>query len=272
MVYDRRVGSTVRKAVLAYFADRADDSGRGIWCSKATIAAEVECSRSTVIKTINEFVEEGLISPVGSRAHTNGATVEYDMNLSKIAALPPVKEPVRQPDQSDSWTSPTDDQSDSRTPPVRQPDGKTSDSRTQTVHKPSLNHSPNGEYGGPPPDDAAIAIGLFNASADRVGWSRVQKISHPRRRAVIARLKDVDGLAGWRDALAKAEASDFLCNRADRDFALTFDWLIKPANFIKLMEGNYDNRTRNPNAGRSPGTGTAAAFATVALERSHGRH
>ncbi|MFA6662016.1 MAG: HNH endonuclease signature motif containing protein [Bacilli bacterium] len=40
----------------------------------------------------------------------------------------------------------------------------------------------------------------------------------------------------------KAEQSDFLKGKSDRGWKASFDWIIKPANFIKILEGNYDNK------------------------------
>lgn len=39
----------------------------------------------------------------------------------------------------------------------------------------------------------------------------------------------------------KAEASDFLTGRTGKWNGCGFDWLIKPANFLKVLEGTYDN-------------------------------
>lgn len=143
LVYSKVIGSAHRKAVLAYVADRANDDGSGVWCSKQTIADETEVARSTVIKTINEFVAEGILSQTGTRPCANGSTVEYRINIGAVQSLPDVQKrhtrPVRQPDPSDIRTSLDVDPSDSRTPPVRQPDPKPSDSRTLTVLEPSMN-------------------------------------------------------------------------------------------------------------------------------------
>ncbi|HMM22945.1 MAG TPA: hypothetical protein PKA10_19725 [Selenomonadales bacterium] len=38
------------------------------------------------------------------------------------------------------------------------------------------------------------------------------------------------------------EKSDFLAGRTENTFHCSFDWAIKPANRIKIQEGNYDNR------------------------------
>lgn len=44
----------------------------------------------------------------------------------------------------------------------------------------------------------------------------------------------------------KAEASDFLNNRADVTFQASFDWLMRPKNFSKALNGNFDNIMKKP--------------------------
>lgn len=144
IVYDRKVGSVHRKAVLAYFADRASDNGKGVWASKKTIADETECGRSTVIKIVSEFVEEGLIVVAGTMPCRNGATVIYDLNVDAIMALPMASsDGVKANNPSTSGTSPDLDPSTSGTPLVHQRDPMGSTSGTQTVHEPSMNQSAN---------------------------------------------------------------------------------------------------------------------------------
>ncbi|CBH21669.1 protein of unknown function [Acetoanaerobium sticklandii] len=40
----------------------------------------------------------------------------------------------------------------------------------------------------------------------------------------------------------KIKASTFLNGQNPKSWIITFDWLIKPANYIKVLEGNYDNK------------------------------
>lgn len=91
LVYAKQAGSMARKAVLAYFADRANDDGTGIWAAKQRIADEIECSKQTVITTVKALVADGLIVETGKRANSNGYTVEYAINLEAIEALPESK-------------------------------------------------------------------------------------------------------------------------------------------------------------------------------------
>lgn len=105
------------------------------------------------------------------------------------------------------------------------------------------------------PDDTGAAIGFYNDAAERVGWPKVQRLSDTRMRALKGRLRDSGGLEGWRIAVARAEASDFLCGRTARSWtAFGFDWLVKAANFTKVMEGNYDNRPGKSDRRAEPDT------------------
>lgn len=94
--------------------------------------------------------------------------------------------------------------------------------------------------------DEARAVEEYNATAARAGWSAVQRVTKPRISSLKARLREVGGLEGWRAALDRAEASDFLCGRRpgrDGPFFASFDFLVQAQSFTRLMEGNYDNRT-----------------------------
>jgi biotin operon repressor len=88
LVYRKKIGSMMRKAVLSYMADRANDDGSGVWCSKGTIANEIEASRQGVITTIKSLVDDGLLIEDGQRKCQNGFTVEYRIDVKKVHALP----------------------------------------------------------------------------------------------------------------------------------------------------------------------------------------
>jgi len=88
LVYKKRAGSSVRKAVLGYMADRASEDGEGIYTSKGRIARETEFSHSAVKKAIREFVSEGLAVVTGERKHANGTTTIYALKKAAIEALP----------------------------------------------------------------------------------------------------------------------------------------------------------------------------------------
>ena len=102
-----------------------------------------------------------------------------------------------------------------------------------------------------PLDDISKAVHDYNDAAERAGWPKVQKMTASRRRALRSRLKDCGGNDGWKSAMGRAEASDFLCGRAAKQWSgFSFDWIATSGNFNKLMEGNYDNRPQSPQPNR----------------------
>jgi len=95
-------------------------------------------------------------------------------------------------------------------------------------------------------NDLSHAVSRYNQAAERAGWPQVQKLTPNRSKQLKARLKDCGGLDGWEDALRRAFASDFCRGRTSKPWTgFGFDWLTKAANFTKLMEGNYDNRSEH---------------------------
>jgi uncharacterized protein YdaU (DUF1376 family) len=110
------------------------------------------------------------------------------------------------------------------------------------------------------------AVEDWNVASSRTGWPAVQRMSDTRRQAVRNRLRK-EGLDGWRQAIAKAEASPYLGGSPPAWF--TFDWIIKQANFDKLIEGNYD-RTHVANDRSDPdGLGINARAAIAVFGAPH---
>lgn len=67
----------------------------------------------------------------------------------------------------------------------------------------------------------------------------------------------------------KVEASDFLCGRNGHGWTASFDWLMKSANAIKVLEGTYDNKKpRAPDIERIPQMDVAARAIAI-LEAEH---
>ena len=69
----------------------------------------------------------------------------------------------------------------------------------------------------------------------------VKKITQDRIKHIKARNKEYPDL-DWRVYFEKVASSDFLMGKTDKGWSAKFDWLIIPANFVKVLEGNYENR------------------------------
>lgn len=73
---------------------------------------------------------------------------------------------------------------------------------------------------------------------------KVITISDARKQLIKARYEKY-GMELLITVFKKAHASDFLSGRLKESghFKASFDWLMKPSNFAKVLDGNYDNRT-----------------------------
>ena len=61
-----------------------------------------------------------------------------------------------------------------------------------------------------------------------------------RRDCTRARLKE-HGIEGFADAIEQIKKSSFLQGNNNKSWTITFDWFIRPNNFIKVLEGNYSD-------------------------------
>jgi predicted phage replisome organizer len=68
----------------------------------------------------------------------------------------------------------------------------------------------------------------------------VRSLSDARRKSIKARLKDYT-MDDFRQVFQNAEASSFL-KGLDGGWKASFDWLIKEANMLKVLEGNYADK------------------------------
>lgn len=90
----------------------------------------------------------------------------------------------------------------------------------------------------------------------RVNYSAIQKLyneccpllprclnlSDARKKAIKARMASGHGAEVFEKVFVKANSSSFLCGKNDRKWTANFDWLLKEANFNKVLEGLYDDR------------------------------
>ena len=74
-----------------------------------------------------------------------------------------------------------------------------------------------------------------------VSFPRLTVLSDKRKQAIRARL-NIYSVEQFKELFTKAETSDFLKGKNNRNWQANFDWLIKDSNFAKVLDGNYDNR------------------------------
>lgn len=86
-------------------------------------------------------------------------------------------------------------------------------------------------------------IEFFNSETKGVFGEVRYPLSSKRQDSIRARIRE-HGKEAFVEMVRKAATSEFLKGNNNRGFQATFDWLIRPSNFQKTIEGNYDNRDK----------------------------
>lgn len=87
--------------------------------------------------------------------------------------------------------------------------------------------------------DYQSVVNSFNSIC--VSLPKVQKLTDMRKKKIKS-LQHLLGDITIDEYFKKVESSDFLTGRTGNWNGCTFDWILKPANLTKIIEGNYDNK------------------------------
>ena len=96
-----------------------------------------------------------------------------------------------------------------------------------------------------------------------LGIQKLRKIPDSTTNAgkmLRARIKDY-GIGSVLEAVEIVRASDFLMGRV-KDFQITFDWFVRPNNFLNIVNGKYDNREK-PDQGTRHGREMQQTYSTI---------
>ena len=264
--WDQICPSGVAKSVLVYLANCASQEGGDCYPAVPTIAAKVQHKEDTVRKALKALVTAGLLQ-VEERKAANGR------QRSNLYRLPVVSIPT--PPISGGYDS---TQSESDWSPSWSKAERASDTpenvgvsflRVSHDSPPEIEAETPPESGGNPsletkkeeskevaslrsvrarepnvvdllPDRVAAAAGVWNEVCAPAGFPEIREVSDARRkrlqRLMTTRFNEPQA---WRLFCQDLAASDFL---ATGHFGI--DWVIKPANLIKIAEGNYRNRVQ----------------------------
>lgn len=105
---------------------------------------------------------------------------------------------------------------------------------------------PDGEVGDAPDGVSRGMFEAWNDCAKQFGWVTTREATLPLRAVALRKVaKQVGGVAGWRKLLEVHGTSDFICGKTytagRKAFSFTLDWALKPANLVKLLDGNFLN-------------------------------
>lgn len=213
-----------QKAVLISLADNANDEGV-CWPSVARIAQRTCLSERTVQTAIKWLTQVGLLE------------IRERMGRSTVYTLTPAYYAPPQ-EAHPAAAAPSPPQLTTETPAAAAP---------RTVIEPSSEPSPLvGDEQMPKVSKlkcpVQAIVDLFNATIPE--FPRVVLVTKDRISKLSARWSESvvhQDLQFWADYFAVVRSSQFLMGKvADSPFRCSFDWLIAPSNFVKVVEGNYN--------------------------------
>ncbi|MEG1256649.1 phage replisome organizer N-terminal domain-containing protein [Clostridium sp.] len=83
-----------------------------------------------------------------------------------------------------------------------------------------------------------------------LGLSQIKSIQGNRSKLLRTRLKEY-GMESVLQAIENVRQSSFLKGQNKTSWTIAFDWFIKPNNFPKVLEGNYDDKNNKGPSGSS---------------------
>lgn len=72
---------------------------------------------------------------------------------------------------------------------------------------------------------------------------KVNRLTNNRKATIARRLKEYRTLYFFEQLFYRVQASDFLTGKTTQ-WRANFDWIMKPKNIEKIMDGNFDNRSK----------------------------
>jgi hypothetical protein len=94
-----------------------------------------------------------------------------------------------------------------------------------------------------PPIDFVGLLDFWNKTMESANAviPKIKSLSERRKGFVKARVREFNKRAVF-EVISKAGTSDFLNGKNQRGWVADFDWIFRPNNFPKVLEGIYDNR------------------------------
>jgi len=242
------------------------NSWKSFMRSNLILAAETGMSVTRLLEARKNLVEAGLIKfKSGKKKREAGAYfIVHEIDDPKLKDVDETiftREPGMDKTTKSGTQSGTESGTESVTVSVTE---SVTVSGTESEKKPDDNNrfkdkdKDRGKEKGKKKSPAAAAAPLplkkvmenYNLICNR--FPKVTEFSKSRKAAAGARLKE-HGYDKVMKMLQMAAESDFLAGSNERNWVASYDWLMRPTNFVKVLEGHYENR-RNTHYNNKPST------------------
>jgi len=249
VVWDSFPGGGSELLTLLAMADWSDDDGR-CWPSIAALAKKVRLERRQAQRAVHRLIDAGFVNITGNETGgAPGSTRQYRIVLSRLTG---VSHDTRRGVLGDTGvTEDTGVVEDADGCLPRRETGVSQD--TQYVNEPSVHVKDMADK--PPIDGKTVdscphqqIIDLYHEVIPM--GRRVRVWSDSRKAKLRGRWREEtkrQSLEWWRRFFGHIAKSDFLTGRTGTTtrspFEIDLEWIVSPTNFIKILEGKYDNRS-----------------------------
>lgn len=211
----------VAKAFYAYICSYAG-AGDKAFPTIERICSDLNVSRQRLLRHRKALEEKGYITvtkvtnPNGTFKHN-----EYKINKELEPALqnPPMDEPALQNPPMDNVTT-----------------------NNNIFNNNIINNKINKDSLSEDKSSDVAAVMKFYKTLEKV--PRVVSFSDKRKKHINARLREY-GLEVVKQTLIKATESNFLVSNIGKQNFYDLDWIFNQNNFVKILEGKYDNKKTN---------------------------
>lgn len=243
LVWDGYPGGGSELLALLALADWSDDDGH-CFPSIQKIAEKVRLKERQAQRVVHSLIAGGFVQVTGNElGGPPGASRRYRLNLSRLTGVAGY---TRQ-----SGTGVMED-ADGCHP--RRETGVTHD--TLTISEPSVNRQliadeplVSSKAADPCPHQAIIDLYHQTLPTGRQvrSWTDTRKAKLRARWKESAERQDLDW---WGKFFQYVSKSDFLTGKIStpgrRPFEIDLEWIVTPANFVKILEGKYENASTAP--------------------------
>ena len=217
-VWEREDLTSTHKLVLLALADWANDEGL-CWPSINRLAVKASLTTRGIQKSIRTLEQLGFVR----REEVAGKGNRYWLTI-----------PVNDIHPCTTFTPPLNHVHP--TPEPRSPN-------TSEIHQGNINSIVDLPIDDPDSVSENDVLEAWNDLAKDCGLPTIKKLNATRKRQLKARLKE-NTLDEWKQAFAAIERSPFLKGENKTGWRASFDFLLQPSSFTKLIEGQYDQVTR----------------------------
>lgn len=249
-----RVGNPIRKLILVKLCDNASDEG---YCfpSIQNISYACEASKRSVIRHISDLEELGLLKKTNRYKDGSQTSNEYVLCFQSILKLVDKNERQRVAHPVTRSHPPSDIQSPVLCHTVNPPMTECHTNHHLTVNEPSIEPIVSSKLPTCPHAEilkiysqtlpGLIQPKIWDTTREQLLKSRWHFLLTNKKTNGDPYATDKDSairwLTGFFEYIAK---SDFLMGNVetDRPFKADLVWILKPANFAKIIEGKYHTR------------------------------